>query len=153
MIAEGNEHRIFQTEDGRRAIKLTRPPNYGARGGLAEYLNNLVLNNCLWGDDLKVEGVQPTPEGLQLVISQPWIAGTPAPYDEIRVQMIGRGFTELKAEHFHDAQSGISVMDARTANIFRDAASGLLVPIDVHISAPESVLALAWEEQRRREQT
>lgn len=153
MIAEGNEHRIFQTEDGRRAIKLTRPPNYGARGGLADYLDNLVLNNYLWGDDLRVEGIRRIAAGLQLIISQPWIAGTPARYDEIRQEMTGRGFAEVKPEHFHDPVKGIGVMDARTANIFKDSATGLLIPIDVHISAPAVVIAFAWEEQRRREQS
>lgn len=28
LIAEGNEHRIFQSEDGSRAIKITRPKRF-----------------------------------------------------------------------------------------------------------------------------
>lgn len=78
-VPGGNEHRVFQTSDGTRAIKVTNPPGYGAEGELIAYLNNLVLNNFLHGDDQQVEFFQQTPAGLQLVITQPWIEGVPAP--------------------------------------------------------------------------
>jgi len=156
---EGNEHRIFQSEDGRRAIKLTRPPNFGARGSLADYLDNLVLNNFLWGDDLRVEGIVETPAGLQLIVSQPWIFNEPwldeaGAYSEIHRFLTGLGFREVRLHTFQrDAadQSPTMLMDARPANILKDAESGLLIPIDVHIAAPECELKLAWDEQRRRE--
>lgn len=151
---EGNEHRIFQTEDGKRAIKLTRPPNFGARGSLGDYLDNLILNNYLWGDDLRVEGLIQRAEGLQIIVSQPWIFNEPweddvAAYDEIRNFLKGFGFTETRLHTFRrdTPETGITtIMDARPANILKDAESGCLVPIDVHIAAPESELAQAWEE-------
>ena len=74
-IPGGNEHRVFQNSDGTRAIKVTNPPGYGAEGDLISYLNNLVLNNFLHGDELQVEFFQQAEAGLQLVVTQPWIEG------------------------------------------------------------------------------
>ena len=151
LIAEGNEHRIFQSEDGSRAIKLTRPPNFGAMGCLADYLDNFVLNNHLWGDDLRLEGIQTTTAGLQLIVSQPWIRGAPATEEEIRSFLAGKGFAPCGTNAFRNSHTGIRLADARPANIFKDHLTGLLMPVDVHVRAPEGVLTLAWEEQQRRE--
>jgi Serine/Threonine/Tyrosine Kinase found in polyvalent proteins len=150
-IPGGNEHRVFQTSDGTRAIKVTNPPGYGAEGDLIAYLNNLVLNNFLHGDDLQVEFFQQTQAGLQLVISQPWIEGVPAQEVEISRFMAGRGFEMVRPYYWHSAETGIRVFDARPANVFKESVSGILIPIDVHIKVPESILEEAWCEQLIKE--
>ena len=151
QFAEGNEHRIFQNDDGSRAIKLTRPPNFGARGGLLDYLDNLVLNNYLSGDDLRIEGVVRTDDGPQLIVSQPWVKGPPASPELIRGFFLTQGFEPAGENAWYSPLSGIRIMDARPANIFRDAETGLLMPIDIHIHAPAGVLEEAWAYQKQRE--
>jgi hypothetical protein len=151
QFAEGNEHRIFQNDDGSRAVKLTRPPNFGARGGLLDYLNNLVLNNYLSGDDLRVEGVIRTDVGPQLIISQPWVKGPPASPESIRDFFLTHGFEPAGQNAWYSPLSGIRVMDARPANIFQDSETGLLMPIDIHMHAPAAVLEEAWDYQKQRE--
>lgn len=151
QFAEGNEHRIFQTADGCRALKLTRPPNYGARGSLLDYLDNLVLNNFLTGDDLRVEGIVATPPGPQLIVSQPWIQGVPATTAQITEFFEGKNFESAGENAWYSRASGIRIFDARTANIIFDSVTGYLIPIDIHISAPPDVVDQAWAEQKRRE--
>jgi hypothetical protein len=151
QFAEGNEHRIFQNDEGSRAIKLTRPPNFGARGSLLDYLDNLVLNNFLSGDDLRIEGVINTEAGPQLVVSQPWVKGNPAAVEEIRHFFSRQGFEPAGENAWYSPVSGVRIMDARPANIFVDAESGLLMPIDIHIHAPADVLEEAWAYQKKRE--
>lgn len=151
QYAEGNEHRIFQNGDGSRAIKLTRPPNYGARGGLLEYLDNLVLCNWLTADDLRLEGIVDTPQGPQLIISQPWVPEVTASEEQIAAFFQAHGFVADGVNAWFSAATRIRIMDARPANIFIDPESGVLVPIDIHINAPAEILEAAWQEQTRRE--
>lgn len=150
-FAEGNEHRIFLDGEGKRALKLTRPPNYGARGSLLEYLDNLVLNNAEFGDDLRLEGIFATEDGPQLVVSQPWIQGRPATLEEIADFFEHRGYLPSGVHAWWSETTGTRIMDARPANIFIDSATGLMIPIDVHITTSASRLEEAWQEQRTRE--
>ncbi|MES2709849.1 MAG: hypothetical protein V4726_24850 [Verrucomicrobiota bacterium] len=149
----GNEHQIFQTGDGTRAIKLTNPPSFGAWGALLPYLNNLVLNNHLHGDDQRVEAFLPAPEGgegVQLVMTQPWILGDDAGEEEISRFMIERGFELFCPNGWISTATNVKITDARSPNI-KKSEGGLLIPIDVHIVAPETVLEAAWREQAERE--
>lgn len=151
QFAEGNEHRIFQNDDGSRAIKLTRPPNYGARGALLEYLDNLVVCNYLAADDLRLEGVMETPEGPQLIISQPWVPEHVASLVQIAAFLTHHGFEPAGVHAWYSASEGIRIMDARPANIFVDPETGILIPIDIHFNVPPELLEEAWREQERRE--
>ena len=150
-IPGGNEHQVFQTANGKRALKITNPPGFGAEGELLSYLDNLVLNNYLHGDDMRVEAFLEASAGLQIVITQPWIQGTPALEEEIRCFMIGRGFGLIRENSWWSVETGIRIFDARPANIFKETETGMLIPIDVHIKVPASILEEAWSEQQTRE--
>lgn len=150
-VPGGNEHRVFQTRDGKFALKLTNPPGFGAEGELLSYLDNLVLNNYLHGDDMRVETFLKRSEGLQVVVTQPWIQGAPAPEEEIFLFMRNRGFEPTRSHAWHSLELGIRIFDARPANIFKETESGMLIPIDVHIKGPPDILEDAWREQQIRE--
>ncbi len=150
-VPGGNEHRVFQTRDGKRAIKITNPPGFGAEGELLSYLDNLVLNNYLHGDDILVETFLKKSGGLQVVVTLPWIQGSPAPEDEIELFMKSRGIEPTRSHAWHSPELGIRIFDARPANIFKELESGMLIPIDVHIKSPPDVLEEAWREQQIRE--
>jgi hypothetical protein len=116
-----------------------------------DYLDNLVLNNFLSGDDLEIEGVLATEEGPQLIVSQPWIKGKPASHEAIARFFAGKGFEAAGENAWYCPANGVRIMDARPANIFMDEASGLLIPIDIHIQTPAGILEEAWIHQSHRE--
>lgn len=150
--AQGNEHRVFQSIEGLRAVKLTaNPPTFGAWGTLLAYLDNLVLNNYLHGDDQRVETFLPTTKGVHLVLSQPWIQGSPAAEDEIGEFMISRGFANCGPHFWKSESTGVLISDARPANVFKETESGMLIPIDVQVRAPAAMVEAAWREQAERE--
>jgi len=150
--AQGNEHRVFQSIDGLRAVKLTaNPPTFGSWGKLMPYLDNLVLNNHLHGDDQQVETFLPTPKGVQLVMSQPWIQGCPALEEEISQFMISREFANFGLNVWRSEKTGVIISDARPANIFKETETGMLIPIDVQVRAPRIIVEKAWREQAERE--
>ena len=143
-IPGGNEHRVFLRRDQTRVLKLTNPPNFGAQGGLLNYLNNLVLNNLLWGDDIRLEAVRRTTAGPQLIISQPFVTGRHATEEEITAFFNAHGFT-FCGYHSYQRPDGLRIADARFANILLDSLTQKLMPIDLHIlNARADLLEEAW---------
>ncbi len=143
-IPGGNEHRVFLLRDKTRVLKLTNPPNFGAQGGLLNYLNNIVLSNFLWSDDIQLEAVRRTEAGPELIISQPFIRGRHATEEEIAAFFTARGFT-YRGYHSYQRPSGLRIADARPANIILDALTKRFMPIDLHIlNASADLLAEAW---------
>ena len=61
------------------------------------------------------------------------------------------GFEPAGENAWYSPRSGLRVMDARPANIFRDVRTGLLMPIDIHIHAPATVLEEGGAYQKSRE--
>lgn len=101
-----------------------------------QYLERLLLQNEVFGDDIRLQGLWQDGEGWHIVTSQPDIAGRPATLDEILVGMSAFGFRELQwrgigYENSLAFQLGnIFVWDVHPAKMVM-AAAGLLVPIDV----------------------
>jgi hypothetical protein len=143
-IPGGNEHRVFILPDKSRVLKITNPPNFGAQGKLGSYLDNVVLNNLLWGDDLRLEGARLTENGWELLVSQPFIRGRDATTEEIVSFMEQHGFRQQAYHSFLHA-SGARIADGRSANIKVIDGADLLAPIDLHVlNAPAEWLELAW---------
>ncbi len=71
----GLEHQVFYRRHAGRVIKCTRPPHFGAMWHLKGYVQNLIWCNDAFDDDIRLEGVMQTPDGVSLVISQPFIPG------------------------------------------------------------------------------
>jgi len=157
------EHEVrFRPTDG-RAVKRTHPGTFGfqpvqkegtwisvAASPLA-YLIRFQLQNELFGDDVRLEGVMEsagpsmvigqTVGGLSLVISQSWLeAGDtrhPHPTERAVADFFAeRGFRRIK-DAFYGWQrlaDGVIVLDARPDNFI--ATAGGIFPIDLHLHVP-----------------
>lgn len=130
QIEGGSEHDVFSVADG-RVLKMTRPPNFGARGDAVNYLTNVLACDSLLGMDWRFEGIVETSDGVRIISSQAFIVGEEADESLIEAQLTMLGF-EKKREHTWSRYDGLMLADARPANILRDAA-GLLHFIDVHV--------------------
>ena len=61
-----------------------------------EYLERLLLQNSVFGDELRLEGVSRDPEGTVILTSQPHISGGEASRDEIVNCMSEHWFKPLR---------------------------------------------------------
>ena len=132
-VAEGAEHVVFHDPPRGVAVKATHVNRFGhsviAEGMAAsplEYFERLALQNELFGDDIRIEGVAFDEAQLEIVTTQP----------EIDAYFSNLGFcrAELNPDvplYFHP-ELGILVADAHDRNILRNE-SGVLVPIDLVI--------------------
>ena len=153
-VAEGAEHVVFHDPPRGVAVKATHVNRFGhsviAEGMAAsplEYFERLALQNELFGDDIRIEGVAFDEAQLEIVTTQPWIAASssrPSPTQpEIDAYFSNLGFcrAELNPDvplYFHP-ELGILVADAHDRNILRNE-SGVLVPIDLVIGKPAADL-------------
>jgi hypothetical protein len=84
---KGQEHTVYRHRDprGDTAIKLTNAGEFGARGSLGGYLEQMARQNEIFGDDIAIEGwIQfPGESGPRLVTSQRWQRGRPSTLEEI----------------------------------------------------------------------
>ena len=135
----GSEHDVLLPMGTGRVWKLTLAPNFGARGEAHVYLENILLVNELFADDWRFEGVVDDSDGLRIVTSQPFINGRMATEDEIAGYFAALGFSRER-EHTFRRADGLTVADARPANILCDD-TGAIIPIDVHVLAAVSIVA------------
>ncbi len=103
----------------------------------SEYLLRWRLQNSVFGDAVRLEGVIFSPEeGCSLVISQPDISGSPSTLGEISCSMEVLGFREMVGLHlgyvpslsFYRDADRIAVFDAHPANAV--TSGGVVFPID-----------------------
>jgi hypothetical protein len=157
-----SEHEVRYCEADHRAVKRTWPGTFGfipkpdanlrwmpSPATPGEYLVRMALQNEIFGDSIRLEGamvvpgpamiVGAPPEGLSLVISQPWLdamdATQPHPTDaQVADYLKSRGFSPLAGSFFgwQVEDSGIIVLDAKCDN-FITTADGIL-PIDLQIT-------------------
>lgn len=161
-----SEHEVHFRSTDNRAVKRTwagfhgqvpSPDNgkLGRRNATpAEYLHRMILQNEIFEDGLRLEGVtisdkpsmiigQP-PGEPSFVISQPWLdkAGT-ATNEAIRELLEGEGFREVPRSYFgwFRPGDGVVIVDAKPDN-FILTSSGL-VPIDLQMAqfSPEELAA------------
>lgn len=121
---------FFKKRSG-RVFKITKPPHFGHTWYLRDYVRNVIWCNAVFEDDMRLEGVIQRPDGVSLVISQPYI--------------LGRSPKEPELENWFELQScirmgknrwsfpdGLIVSDAHTGNLIL-MNDGTLVPIDLHV--------------------
>jgi hypothetical protein len=122
-------------------IKLTLPGEFGAWGGLEEYLQRMAWVNELFDDDWLLEGwVQYPNEDLpRIVTSQPWYrveASRPEPsLEEIDSYMWRVGFLKAYDGAWIHHTREIVASDALPKNFVLDVA-GFVQPVDVILLAP-----------------
>ncbi|MDB6075462.1 MAG: Carboxynorspermidine decarboxylase, partial [Verrucomicrobiaceae bacterium] len=115
-----SEHDVYLDNEAGRVLKLTKPPNFGARGEAKAYLGNVLACRLLLGVDWRLEGVVTAPDGLRILTSQGFIQGERASDAQIESWFAALGFLKVR-ENTYQNSDGISVADARPDNIFRDA--------------------------------
>ena len=155
----GSEHDIWEM-DG-EVWKVTRPDRFGwtvlpgedgvphiAEATPLEYLERWQYANRLLGDNAILRGVSETDEGVQVVISHPFIEG---PYPEKR-DIIGdlseRGFSLVPRffigsesdSSFYNEDQGIGIFDATCDNFI--LSQGVPIPVDVVIVVVGDLLRL-----------
>lgn len=156
-----SEHEVRYRIADHRAVKRTWPGTFGNLPTLVdghwhpspatprEYLHRWALQNELFGDEVRLEGgmlssgpsmiLGMPPDGLSLVISQPWLDAAdlrdPHPREfEIAAHLKVRGFEPLFRSLYgwRHLDEGIIVLDAKPDN-FVKTADGIL-PIDLLIA-------------------
>lgn len=147
-IAGGAEHDIWEEEG--EIWKVTRPDHFGwtvlpgddgepfgAYATPLEYLERWSAANHYLGDEVRLRGVSVTERGVQVVVSQPFIAGSHPSMDEIVEDLEARGFFRVKGltlgaepeSSFYQPGERIAIFDAAPDNFI---VSGCIpVPVDV----------------------
>jgi len=138
----GAEHDVrFDPATG-RVIKVTQPGEFGAWGGLEEYLQRLAWTNEFFADDWLVEGWlhYPNEPAPRLVTSQPWYRVNPVRPEptlaEIDSYMSQMGWLKAYDGAWIHREREIVISDALPKNFVLDVA-GHVHPIDLIILAPD----------------
>ena len=153
----GSEHDIWEL-DG-EVWKVTRPNRFGwtvlpgedGAPGIAEatpleYLERWRNANRLLGDNAKLRGVAETDEGVQIVISHPFIEGPYPEKSDIIIELRKRGFvmvpkffigSESDSSFYHEEER-IGIFDATCDNFI--LSQNIPIPVDVVIVAVSDLL-------------
>ena len=157
----GQEHRVWYSAETWRYFKATHAGRYGwyafvdsrydkqtqedehfiGMGGATplQYLDRLLLQNEVFSDNITLEGLWIEAEGLVILTSQPYIAGSPVKPADIIESMEMLGFERIPGLpansedcfSFYHRTTRIGAFDAHTLNFVRERSSGDIVPIDV----------------------
>ncbi len=136
---KGQEHTVYRHRDprGDTAIKITNAGEFGARGSLGGYLEQMARQNEMFGDAIAIEGWLQFPgeSGPRLVTSQPWQRGRHSTLEEIETYMRRKGFQRAYEGAWWNGSTVVS--DALPKN-FITATDGSVYPIDLVIETPSS---------------
>ena len=147
----GEEHRVWLDEHAQRYFKATHPGRFGfcviALGDGTveltgatplEYLERLLLQNSVFGDRIRLEGV--ATEGMKTVLltSQPNMEGVEVTDDEMIAFMEKLWFAPLRglslgrpgALAFYRDLDEVAAFDAHPGNFVKDG-DGVVLPIDL----------------------
>jgi hypothetical protein len=101
-----------------------------------EYLDRLMLQNRIFGDNLRFVGIAGNAGQRRIVTRQDIVTGNPARWEEIVRMMTDLGFNKLRHNHgigYEDSYAFLRddavVFDLRPANVFVTD-DGIVVPID-----------------------
>ena len=144
----GVEHDIIPDYESGTVLKFTKPGRaaYAVNFDLGtpsmvpatplEYLDRLMLQNRIFGDNLRFVGIAGHAGQRRLVTRQDIVRGRPARWEAIVGMMSDLGFTKLRHNHgigYEDSYAFLRddavVFDLRPANVFVTD-DGIVVPID-----------------------
>ena len=149
----GEEHRLWPAPDRSRYWKATFPGSAGfsviATGAASdqpdltsalplEYLERLLLQNQLFGDDILLEGIAVEAGKMVIISSQPVLIGEPASEAEIGGELAKLWFKPLQGLHlgrpgslaFYRDLDEVAAFDAHPGNFVKDT-QGIVLPIDL----------------------
>lgn len=154
------EHDIWFDEPAQRWYKVTHPGECGRHPEVEinldkqtqqwkkevllrlatpkEYLERLRLQNVLFGDDLRLEGLSVRAGKFCVVTSQPVVAGRTPSLEEIHAFMTACGFSECADFMFYDGKRRLAAFDAQPKN-FRRTRGGQVLPIDLILAPAEEL--------------
>jgi hypothetical protein len=158
-VIGGSEHDIWEM-DG-EVWKVTRPDRFGwtvlpgedgvphlAEATPLEYLIRWQNSNRLLGDKAMLRGVSKTDEGVQVVISHPFIEGLYPEKTDIIIELRKRGFvlipmffigSEAESSFYNDDER-IGIFDATCDNFI--LSQGIPIPVDVVVVEVGDLLRL-----------
>jgi hypothetical protein len=158
-VIGGSEHDIWEMNG--EVWKVTRPDRFGwtvlpgddgipevAEATPLEYLERWLNANRLLGDNAIMRGISETDEGVQIVISHPFIEGSypnkPDIIDELRrrgFMMVPRFFIGSESDSsFYNDDKRIGIFDATCDNFI--LSQGIPIPVDVVIVAVGDLLRI-----------
>lgn len=163
----GEEHRIATPGDQSRYWKATQPGRCGftvvcgeETGHLPEltqalpleYLERLQLQNSVFTDDIRLEGVAREDGKLVIVTSQEAILGKVVTREEMTAYMAKLRFKPLAglslgrpgALAFYRDLDEVAAFDAHPGNLVKDD-NGVVLPIDLILVRADAALARALE--------
>jgi hypothetical protein len=163
----GEEHRIWQSPDGLRVFKATRPgvagftviaeqmPGSGpvlTNALPLEYFERLLLQIDLFGDDLLLEGIALESERIVIITSQRLLEGVPPSGEEIVEFMQRLWFAPLDGLSlgnpgslaFYRDLDEVAIFDAHPGNFVKDT-GGAILPIDLIMVRADADLQHALE--------
>ncbi len=111
-VAEGAEHCVFHDPVRAVAVKATHVNRFGhsafgegVPATLLEYLDRLAMQNLLFGDDIRIEGVAFDEGQMEIITTQPWIVAHPdaptASQPEIDAYFAEFGFRKVESQPSH----------------------------------------------------
>ena len=158
-VIGGSEHDIWEMNG--EVWKVTRPDRFGwtvlpgedgfphiAEATPLEYLERWHNANRLLGDNAILHGIAETGEGVQVVISHPFIAGPYPENPDIIDELCRRGFLMVPRffigsesdSSFYNDDLRIGIFDATCDNFI--LSQGVPIPVDVVIVAVGNLLRL-----------
>jgi hypothetical protein len=145
-LGSGNqEHTVVLDRHSGRVLKVTVPGDYGSKG-LATWIENARRANARFDDDQHFAGVVEDALGVvQLVLSQPFIAGRTPERPEIDWFLYTKGYRRVADLTYYHPELDEAVSDAQEANFIFDDTDKLAHPIDVHFTRPSTSTAQVWE--------
>lgn len=165
----GEEHRVWFDDHRQLYFKTTHPGKFGfcviavspdlpelVAATPLEYLDRLLLQNSLFGDSTKLEGVVLEENGMAVLTSQPNVTGGAATREEILAFMEHLWFRPIPgirlgrpgALAFYRDLDEIAAFDAHPANFVKDE-DGLVLPIDLILVGADAALQQALAHSAR----
>ncbi len=114
-----------------------------------EYLDRLIWQNTVFGDDIRLLGIIDKARGMHVVTSQPDIDGGLVTQEEICAFMAASGFARIDAVRlghedalaFFREADGLAVFDCHVGNFIKSGPN--VVPIDLIVQRAEPALRAA----------
>ena len=152
-VRGGEEHRLWPAADRARYWKATYPGFAGftvivvpgSESDLdltaalpLEYLERLLLQNRLFGDDVRLQGLAFEEGKMVIITSQPVLIGYPVEEEDIAGYLAKLWFKPLRGLHlgrpgalsFYRDLDEVAAFDAHPGNFVKDA-EGIVLPIDL----------------------
>ena len=132
-LATGNEHAVwfYQANGESRVLRTVHEPglHFGHSLRLDDYLTRFEIGNVLFGDDVRLEGVD---ESGFVYTSQRFVEGDRPDFSQIYLGMSRMGWLcrRHNAAEYQSPDGRLILADLHTKNAVVSSRNGLLYPID-----------------------